>query len=121
MILTLDAERLRTPAEARAFLGGSRPVDFRLVDRSDASFRPVVGAADLDIEALPRRQVRLALRPQSSSPRSRIRALAAAAWAAKPSASARVAAVQASGPAPAALMRITEVRFWKSVTPSGDA
>ena len=36
MILRLDAERLRTLAEVRAFLDGSRPVEFRLVDRDDA-------------------------------------------------------------------------------------
>ena len=36
MILTLDTERLRTLSEVRAFLDGSHPVDFRLVDRDDA-------------------------------------------------------------------------------------
>ena len=36
MILTLDTERLRTLSEVRAFLDGSHPVNFRLVDRDDA-------------------------------------------------------------------------------------
>ena len=36
MILTLDAERLRTLAEVGASLDGSDPVDFRLTERDGA-------------------------------------------------------------------------------------
>ena len=55
MILTLDAERLRTLAELGAFLDGSDPVDFRLTERDDAyAFRAA------DTGAVPVRGVRQA-------------------------------------------------------------